>query len=581
MPGTTGSKRNGENMEKTVTFKDYMKRVFVRYIVALICLMFIVFLAFMLLNYRLFVVKANTDCNQTVSTFIAGQWAVYQHGIKDFSENAELKKALLAQANLREVNQRLYEFSLSQELKANFVLLNQESDIISTNLYKTNQMLFLANRTVQETLTRLASDPGATYSGVIHIPFDHGQKSDLTFIRAVQDDNKIVGYLVFSLQEDSLGVVMRNREADIIVITDAFNNVIFSTNSLMIDSLGKYKDDPGDESSIVIDAKPYHAISNTLPESSMRIITLLSVAQQQQIVQFGGIFLFGISCFLLLLIRFLADKITERNLSSIDELLYAVNECRQGNINYRIKSESFKEFQMLYDNFNSMMIKVQQLLQSNNEMAERKRLMEVKHLEGQFNPHFAFNVMEALRYEILINPDQAARMVVAFANLMRYSINYGSTHVALKTDIGYVQDYLLLQKMRYNQRLEYVIDIDEAILTYKVPKLLIQPIVENSIIHGLENSKKITIRITGRTLDKNLVLCVADDGPGLDPVRLTALQAVLNDENAMPKRIGLYNVHRVAQLLYGQEYGLFIESVYGEGMRVLLKIPVILEDDDV
>lgn len=558
-----------------------MKRVFVRYIIALICLMFIVFLAFMLLNYRLFVVKANTDCNQAVSAFVAGQWTGYQQGIKAFAENEEVKKALAAQADLREVNQQLYEFSLSQQLKANFVLLNQDREIISTNLYKTNQLLFLANRTVQEALTRLAGAPDMTYSGVIHIPFDYGQKSDLTFIRAVQDGGRLAGYLVFSLQEDSLGVVMRNREADIIVITDAFNNVIFSTNNLLIDSLGKYKDDPGEASSLIIDEKPYHVAANILPESNMRIITLLSVVQQQQIIQFGGMFLLGISCFLLLLIRFLADKITARHLSSIDELLYAVNECRQGNIDYRIKSQSFSEFQMLYDNFNSMMLKVQQLLQSNNEMAERKRLMEVKQLEGQFNPHFAFNVMEALRYEILINPEQAARMVVAFANLMRYGINYGSTHVSLQTDISYVQDYLSLQKMRYNQRLEYSIDIEKAILPYKVPKLLIQPIVENSIIHGLENSKKITIRITGRRQAKQLVLCVEDDGPGLDAARLAALQAVLEDENAMPKRIGLYNVHRVAQLLYGQEYGLTIESVSGEGMRVLLKVPVILEDDDV
>ncbi|SCM78679.1 ATPase/histidine kinase/DNA gyrase B/HSP90 domain protein [uncultured Sporomusa sp.] len=568
-------------MGKAVSFKDYMKRVFVRYIIALICLMFIVFLAFMLLNYRLFVVKANTDCNQAVSAFVAGQWTGYQQGIKAFAENEEVKKALAAQADLREVNQQLYEFSLSQQLKANFVLLNQDREIISTNLYKTNQLLFLANRTVQEALTRLAGAPDMTYSGVIHIPFDYGQKSDLTFIRAVQDGGRLAGYLVFSLQEDSLGVVMRNREADIIVITDAFNNVIFSTNNLLIDSLGKYKDDPGEASSLIIDEKPYHVAANILPESNMRIITLLSVVQQQQIIQFGGMFLLGISCFLLLLIRFLADKITARHLSSIDELLYAVNECRQGNIDYRIKSQSFSEFQMLYDNFNSMMLKVQQLLQSNNEMAERKRLMEVKQLEGQFNPHFAFNVMEALRYEILINPEQAARMVVAFANLMRYGINYGSTHVSLQTDISYVQDYLSLQKMRYNQRLEYSIDIEKAILPYKVPKLLIQPIVENSIIHGLENSKKITIRITGRRQAKQLVLCVEDDGPGLDAARLAALQAVLEDENAMPKRIGLYNVHRVAQLLYGQEYGLTIESVSGEGMRVLLKVPVILEDDDV
>ncbi|HMM22416.1 MAG TPA: sensor histidine kinase [Selenomonadales bacterium] len=568
-------------MAKALTFKDYMKRLFVRYIVALICLLFAVLIAFMLLNYRLVVVRTNVNCNQVVGSFIAEQWSIYQEGIKAFSEDPAMKRVFGENDNLRNVNQLLYDFSLAQKLKANFILLNSEGNIVSTNLYRSNQMLFSANRAVQETLTRLAGDPGMTYSGVVHMPFDYGQKSSLMFARAVREDDVILGYLFFTLTEDSLNVFMRNQDADVIAVTDAFNNVIFSTDSLLIDSLGKYKDDPGIDTSTVIDEKPYYVTINTLPESHMKVITMTSVAKYRQIVGVGGVLLFGISGFLLLLARFLADKVTDRNLRAIDELLYAVNECRQGNIDYRIKSETFDEFQTLYYDYNNMMVKVQQLIRSNNEMAERKRLMEVKHLEGQFNPHFIFNVMEALRYEILIDPAQAARMMVAFANLMRYSINYGNTHVPLRTDIGYVRDYLLLQKMRYNQRLTYNIDIDEAILSCKIPKLLIQPIVENSIIHGLENAKSITIAITGRMLGQDLELGVEDDGPGVDQMQLAALQAALNDENAMPKRIGLYNVHRVAQLLYGPDYGLTIASGKGKGMKVLLKIPAELEADNV
>jgi two-component system sensor histidine kinase YesM len=207
--------------------------------------------------------------------------------------------------------------------------------------------------------------------------------------------------------------------------------------------------------------------------------------------------------------------------------------------------------------------------------------MEVKHLEAQFNPHFVFNVLETLRYVIMTNPDQASRMVVSFANLMRYSINYGSMHVSLKTDIGYVQDYLLLQKMRYGQRLEYTIDIDESLLQCKAPKLFIQPIVENSVVHGLENAGKLIVHITGRMLGNDLVFSVADDGPGMGEEQLAALRLLINDENAMPKRIGLYNVHRAAQLLYGKDYGLTIESSDGKGLRVMLKIPMILEEDHV
>lgn len=569
-------------MRKTISFKEYMRNLLIRYTVGLIVLMFISFIVLMLLNFRLFIVKANEDCNQLVKEFIAQQYATYQMGIVSFSHNQAVKDGLAGSGNLREVNRLLYEFCLAQPIKANFVLMNQDGAIISTNLYKTNQMLFLSNGMVKDALVRLAAEPGETYRGAIQIPYDNGQQSALMFARAIQvDEGRALGYLVFDLREDGLSTFMRNRNADIIVITDRFNNVIFSTNSLIVDSMGKYQSEQAEETSATIDKKPYYVTTENLPDSGLRVITMTSIAKQQQFVEFGGLFLFGISCFLILLVNILADKVTAKNVRSIDELLYAVGECRKGNIHYRINSHTFNEFQTLYDEFNQMMVKLQQLIKNNNELAERKRWMEVKHLEGQFNPHFVFNSMEALRYEILIDPAQAANMVVAFANLMRYSINYGSTHVPLKTDIGYVQDYLLLQKMRYGQRLTYCIDMDDSLLSCRVPKLFIQPIVENSVVHGLENSKKLTIQITGRALDNHLLLCVEDDGPGINKEQLDSLRALLADENAMPKHIGLYNVHRAAQLLYGKNCGLTVDSVSGKGMRVLLRMPIVMEENHV
>lgn len=569
-------------MQKAGTFKGYMKRLFIRYTAGLIALMFILFIVFMVLNFRLFVIKANQDCNSLVAGFVSRQYTNYQENIEELSANYGIKEVLLQEGDLNAVNRLLYNFCLNQDIKSNFVLLRNDGRIVSTNLYKTNQMLFLANSTVKDALVRLRGEPGVTYSGAISIPYDNGQKAGLMFARAIlADDRQVLGYLIFSLQEDSFGSFLRNRDADIILITDRFNNVIFSTNSLLIDSMGKYKSEQEDQASAVIDQKPYYVTTAILPENGVKIITMTSTAKQQQFVEFGVIFLLGMSCFLILLVRILADKVTIRNMRSIDELLSAVNECRAGNIHYRIKSQTFSEFQTLYDEFNNMMVRLQQLIKNNNELAERKRWMEVKHLKGQFNPHFVFNVMETLRYVILSDPAQASQMVVSFANLMRYSIHYGSTHVPLKTDISYVQDYLLLQKMRYNQRLSYQIAIEESLMQYKVPKLFIQPIVENSVVHGLENSRKLSIQITGRMFDKYFALCVKDDGPGMTKEQLTALRELLNDENAMPKRIGLYNVHRAAQLLYGKEYGLTIESVCGGGMEVILKIPARLEEEDV
>ena len=217
-------------------------------------------------------------------------------------------------------------------------------------------------------------------------------------------------------------------------------------------------------------------------------------------------------------------------------------------------------------------------MRHNSELAERKRTMEIKQLEEQFNPHFIFNVLETLRYEIVIDAQKASEMVMAFANLMRYSIYYGSTIVPLQTDIEYINDYLLLQKMRYNRRLNYHIDIPEELFDCKVPKLLLQPVVENSLVHGMKDIRSITINITGRLDGGDLVLSVEDNGSGISEERLTALREGLEQEDTYREHIGLYNSHRVVRLLYGPDYGLTIESTPGKGTQVRVKLPADMEE---
>ena len=556
-------------------FKEHLKRLFVRYTVALIFAMFLLFLLFMQLAFQLFIVRTNETANQHAAHFFSEQHDAYRSGVEALADAPAVRRALSDRRSLTETYALLYQFCLNQPIKANFALLDAKRRIIATDLYRTNQQLLTGNHAVEDIYLRLERDPNYTYDGLTRLAFDNGQKSDWVFAKAVRtDDGEPAGLLLLSWREESLGAVMREQNVDISVVTDNFSNVLFASSSLVVDSMGKYTAETPTTLTMPVGQEPYHIVSGKAA-GDMKIFTLISVARQQQVVEFGLLFLFVMSCFLLLLAVMMAGRVTEPSLAAVDELLHAVNECQKGNIHYTIQSKTFVEFQKLYDEFNAMTVQFQQLLQKNDELNERKRLMEVKHLEGQFNPHFTFNVLEALRYVILTDPPQAAKMVVAFANLMRYSINYGSTHVPLKTDIGYVRDYLLLQKIRYGQRLSYSVDIEEQLLACKVPKLLIQPIVENSIVHGMEKASHINVRITGRQSDGQISLCVEDDGPGMDDEALRTLRALLEDETAMPEHIGLYNVHRAARLLYGGAYGIQVESPAGGGLRVRLNIPAV------
>ena len=171
-------------------------------------------------------------------------------------------------------------------------------------------------------------------------------------------------------------------------------------------------------------------------------------------------------------------------------------------------------------------------------------------------------------------------MVVVFANLMRYSIRKSGASVELGTDIRYVEDYLTLQKMRYGDRLDYSIHVDAALCGCRVPKLLVQPIVENSIVHGLDRTRHLCLQIDGRREDADLCVTVEDDGPGMTDAKYAEICALLAAESAEPEHIGLYNVHRALRLLYGVPYGVEIVR-QKSGIAVTLRMPLRWEDENV
>ncbi|WP_051542129.1 sensor histidine kinase [Clostridium lundense] len=569
----------GQEMKKYTKFKDYMKYSFIKYAIALILLVFILFITSMFININFSTIKSNKICNRVVSDFVDNQCTSYYGNINTLSQNEIIKNALLKKSKITEVNYLLYNFCNKQWIKSNFILLDKHKNIVSSNLYKSNQELFPTNEEIQDIILKLNNNCNTVLTSSVRSQYDNDQNSNILFGKAVTYKSEIIGYLIFQLRNSGFNNFVINKNADIIIITDQFDNVIFSSNRMIIDSIGKYKINFNRKNITKVKGRPYYVTVNKVQNNNMKILTMTSIGMQQQFLLFGIIVICTVSIFLIILVIFLADKMTTRNLNSLHILLEAVSQCREGNMEYRIQSKTFEEFQILYDEFNNMMSRIQALIKKNNEISERKRLMEIKHLEGQFNPHFVFNVLETLHYQMLLDQGQASKMLISFANLMRYSINYGSTQVSIKTDIQYVSNYLMLQKMRYNKRLDYEIDIKKDLMNCKIPKLLIQPIVENSLVHGLESSPCITVKISGYIVEENMEICIEDNGQGIEESQLKSLLGTLSDENAMPEHIGLYNVHRALQLLYGKDYGITIESKYGIGTKVILKIPITESDD--
>lgn len=547
------------------SFRAYMKNVFLKYSIITIALIFTLYALSLYVTFMVVVVKKNNQVNEQIRVFVEDEFSSYRDKLDELVQNKAFQQAVQNRTHLLEVNNVLYQFRNSRHFKGNFVLLDKHGGVVTTSLYKDNIDALKNHYMIQSLLKE------SDFDGVMEQTFDYSlfkeeQKSAYFFAKAIMTDGGIQGYLLFFLED--LGRYFQHS-ADLVAITDRFDQAIYVSDQKLISHIGKVNKDYLQSSTTEIDENSYYVTSRTIPGQEIQITNMLSINTFKQSVWIGLISFLGIGFVVIMLIKFVLPKMMSQSLKSIDSLIQFIHTPTE-----YVKKQRFEEFQTIQDEFLKKMEQIQSLVQSNEEIAEMKRKMEIKQLEAQFNPHFAFNVLEMLRYEILFDPENAAEIVVSFANLLRYNIHYGSTLVPIETDIKYVEDYLKLQKMRFNRRLDYTIYVDPSIRETKIPKLLIQPLIENSIKHCIEETSHLEIAINILRKDGSIYMSVKDNGKGIEADRLAKLKKSLEQGMNDTDHYGIFHSHRVVQLIYGEQFGMTIDSANGEGTDVQIRIPL-------
>ncbi len=564
----------------SIRYRNYVQKTLFRYTFSIIVFLSILVFIFLTMNIRWLTKVKSQRNNERIAELLEKEISSYQEGLKELTSDEYIigvcKEA--SKDRITNANRILYDFANTRKIRGVFTLVNNQGQIICSNLYKDNQKIFIESYLFKSLFAKTLEESDRVFLLPSRLNYSFDQTGDLLLASSVKDGEEVVGCLFFELLDEEIYEQVYNYELDDVILTDQFNNLIFSIGRQTEDSMGKY---PGgsvqfkkDQLNIIeLNGKQYLIIKNVLSNGSLNLYTLTSISFQQDLFQFAILFLLIVGILILIILKPLTLRITNNNLKAIEELRKSVLEMGKGNMEYSLRPHVFEEFQELNDTFRQMVLQREELQKRNSELTERKRVMEIRQLEEKINPHFVFNVLETLRYEVIIDPTKASEMIMAFANIMRYSIYYGDTIVSLKTDIAYVKDYLMLQKMRYNRRLTYSIDIPDELLECKVPKLVIQPIVENSLKHGMQNVESIHVQIAVFIEGDQLIIRVEDNGTGIEPEILEELVKDLEREDVYKEHIGMYNSHRVIRLLYGPPYGLKIESNYGKGTRVDIILP--------
>lgn len=285
----------------------------------------------------------------------------------------------------------------------------------------------------------------------------------------------------------------------------------------------------------------------------------------------------GITC---LIFAFGASYLLSYSISKpILKLTSIMKEIKSGNLELRADFKTKDEIGILADGFNSLMDKINNLVNQIYYEQKEKRESEFKLLQSQIKPHFLYNTIETIISFIKLNlSDNAMKTAKYLANFYRISLSKGKDIISIEDEMHLIDSYLSIQKLRYVETLDYKLDFNEEILKYQIPKLTLQPLVENAIYHGLrQKEEKGMIEVKGYLKDGIINIEVIDDGVGMTD---ELIERVLHrpQKNKKNMDFGIYNVNSRLKLLYGEKFGLTIESRVGEYTKVIVRLPAILEN---
>ncbi|RCW61899.1 sensor histidine kinase [Halanaerobium sp. ST460_2HS_T2] len=286
----------------------------------------------------------------------------------------------------------------------------------------------------------------------------------------------------------------------------------------------------------------------------------------------------GVSLIIFMLAIFLSYLFTKSISDPLNKLVSAMNQVEDGNLEVQIEDyQAQDELSEASNNFNHMVVELKELLEDVKEKEKQKNNLEFKALQAQINPHFLSNILNTARLLAdMQNADNLENFLSSVINLLHLSMNNKEDFITVNKEIEYLKSYLNIQQFRLHNKFDVKFEIEKDLLNYKIPKFLLQPVVENSIIHGISGkSGQGLIEIKGFSQKERVIFTITDDGIGISE---TEINSLLNKERKNKDQfsgIGINNVKERIENYFGSEYGIEIESLKGYFTTVKIILPEI------
>lgn len=557
-------------MKKVNHLQDEIRRTFTIYALVPIFIMSIISLGLAVGYWNMSVVDKNETCLSEVSDSLEDLLLNCMDDVKKLADFCDVDQIKADEQYKVKMCEKIYHTMQTSDVYNDFYILDEKKEILASSHSKSS---VIPQNLTWGIVKQMEEKPNLSVYTFISNVKNFSQPMDIAVGKAIVKDGVVKGYLIFVLSGTEILNGIANPYVHI-VVKDKFDYTPICTDTIFRNEWNKmpdkYKNLDGYTS--FADTKFYVA-KRPILNGDLMIYAFTSIGQMVAQFTFAIFILLGVLFILIITTIVSVKQQAAEKTRMIDQLVEAFEAVKEGNLEKKVQIHTNNEFEIIGESYNMMLESLKNLIQTNKEKARETVISEIKQLESQFNPHFLFNTLENIKFMIKLDPDAAGKMILALSSLLRYSINNSVNHVVFQADIEHIQNYLEIQKYRFGNRLNYILSAPEEVKSCMIPKLIMQPIVENAIKYGMKNCQHLVIEVEVWKQDDQLVIEVSNSGDGLSETELADIRKMLLVKKNDSEHSGLYNVNRRIQLMYGEDYGLTISSQEKLGTIVRIIIP--------
>lgn len=326
----------------------------------------------------------------------------------------------------------------------------------------------------------------------------------------------------------------------------------------------------------VLEAKGQLVVYQTLDQADWKIVGVIPKSAVTESVDYIKILMIMLAAVAVAISMIVAELVAESVTRPVDTLVAAMEQVYIGNLDVSVETGRTDEIGVLYRSFNHMTGEMKRLIDTIYREQEALRKQELKALQAQINPHFLYNTLDSIIWSLRMRQvEESIEMLTALTDFFKISLSKGKDIISVEDEVKHVGSYLSIQHQRYREKFDYDINVDPALLGCRTPKLILQPVVENAIYHGLkpkEGTGYLYIHIFEE--DGDILMRVEDTGMGMSEERVEQLNRELESisSDQQGTGYGVRNVNDKIKIVFGKECGVKIRSVEGEGTIVTLRI---------